>query len=101
MSKLTINIENESETRLDIDYDSEYVRNNPGNGIEDNEAEIVIVDDDDVNLDVASGVLIHKGLTVHTYSSGEEFLKEISVAEKLPDLLLLDIKMEGMSGLDG
>ena len=86
--------------RLDIDYDSEYVRNNPGNGIEDNEAEIVIVDDDDVNLDVASGVLIHKGLTVHTYSSGEEFLKEISVAEKLPDLLLLDIKMEGMSGLE-
>jgi len=33
-------------------------------------------------------------------TDGDEFLKELSISETLPDVLTLDLKMEGKSGID-
>ena len=59
-------------------------------------ANIQIVDDNPQNLDVLAAVLTKKGYEVRTAISGTMALK--SVQERLPDLILLDIKMPGMAG---
>ncbi len=59
---------------------------------------ILVVDDDLDNLKLVSRTLEHMGYEVSTASSGEEGLKRLG--EKTPDLILLDINMPGMSGIE-
>ena len=61
-------------------------------------ARILIVDDEDYNRKLISGILTRQNYSIAEASNGEEALKQV---EKFsPDLLLLDIKMPGMSGFD-
>ena len=59
---------------------------------------IVVVDDDRTNQILAENVLKKQKLKVTTLSSGEELLEFLK--EKKPDLVLLDIKMPGIDGLE-
>jgi two-component system, response regulator PdtaR len=59
---------------------------------------ILVVDDDPLLLQFISEVLAHAGYETVTAVSGEAALRE--VAEREPDLALLDITMPGMSGLE-
>ncbi len=59
---------------------------------------ILVVDDDVDNLNLVSKTLEATGYSVETSSSGETGLKKL--AQKTPDLILLDIRMPGMSGFD-
>ena len=59
---------------------------------------ILVVDDDPILLQFLAEVLGHAGYDTVAASSGEAALKEI--AEREPDLALLDITMPGMSGLE-
>ena len=59
---------------------------------------ILLVDDDGITLDLLSHIFHHAGYATVKASSGEAAL--ISVAEKAPDLALLDVCMPGMSGLE-
>lgn len=59
---------------------------------------ILIVDDDAILLQFISEVLVHAGYETVTATSGAAALLE--VAEREPDLALLDITMPGMSGLE-
>jgi len=60
--------------------------------------EILIIDDElDIRTSL-SGVLEDEGYTTRTAGSGQEGLDAVS--EKQPDLVLLDIWMEGMDGLE-
>jgi CheY-like chemotaxis protein len=59
---------------------------------------ILIVDDDQLLLQFISEVLAHAGYETVTAASGEEALRQ--VAEREPDLALLDITMPGMTGLE-
>jgi response regulator NasT len=59
---------------------------------------ILVVDDDPILLQFLAEVLGHAGYDTVAASSGEAALKEI--AEREPDLALLDITMPGMTGLE-
>jgi adenylate cyclase len=61
-------------------------------------ATILVVDDTPANVKLLLGLLTAKGYTVVTAASGEEAL--VRMAEQLPDLVLLDIMMPGLSGYD-
>jgi two-component system KDP operon response regulator KdpE len=60
--------------------------------------EILIVDDEPQILRVMKIGLKARGFHVRTASSGEEALEEIG--EGMPDLILLDLVLPGVSGLE-
>jgi class 3 adenylate cyclase len=61
-------------------------------------ARILVVDDTPANVKLLVGLLGAKGYQPVAAASGEEALARI--AEQLPDLVLLDIMMPGLSGYD-
>jgi len=64
----------------------------------DSIGKILIVDDEKANLQLLSDILSDAGYKVRPANNGELALR--SVNAKLPDLILLDIKMPGMDGLE-
>ncbi len=62
------------------------------------EKHILIVDDEEMMGVVLTGVFEDAGYTVRTATGGAEALKLIG--ERLPDVVLMDIIMPGLSGLD-
>ena len=61
-------------------------------------AKILVVDDTPANVKLLVDVLAVNGYEARSASSGEEALAQ--VARELPDLILLDIMMPGMSGYE-
>lgn len=61
-------------------------------------ATILVVDDDEGNLKLLQAMLAREGHAVYSAASGEEALN--SVAEQLPNLILLDIMMPGIDGFE-
>ena len=59
---------------------------------------ILLVDDNDLNRMLLTDVLTQHGYTVLTAADGAEGVR-MARAEK-PDLILMDIQMPGMNGLD-
>ena len=59
---------------------------------------VVAVDDDSVSLRVIKSTLEKNGYIVKTASSGEEAL--LVLRDVVPDILILDVMMPGMSGYD-
>jgi len=60
---------------------------------------IYAVDDDELNLKLIKTILRQRGFTnLQLFFSGEELME--GIIEKVPDLILLDIMMPGMSGYD-
>jgi class 3 adenylate cyclase len=59
---------------------------------------ILVVDDTPQNVKLLADLLTDKGYDVSTAVNGEQALER--VAEKAPDLVLLDIMMPGISGYD-
>ncbi len=60
--------------------------------------DILIVDDEEMMCLVLGGVFEDAGYTVRTATSGEDALR--LVGEKLPDVILMDIIMPGLSGME-
>jgi adenylate cyclase len=63
-----------------------------------NGARILVVDDQEDNVRLLADLLTVHGYSVETARSGEEALN--SVDRSVPDLILLDVLMPGLSGLD-
>jgi two-component system nitrogen regulation response regulator NtrX len=61
-------------------------------------AKILIVDDEQSILETLSGILEDEGYKVVTASSGESAL--VKYSESLPDIVLLDVWMPGMDGIE-
>jgi two-component system nitrogen regulation response regulator GlnG len=62
------------------------------------EAKILITDDNLMNRRLLAAVFESQGFQIRLAESGEEALKEI--AAELPSVLLLDLRMPGMDGLE-
>jgi|GEM_PF-1599481 len=61
-------------------------------------AEILVVDDIPANLKLLTDILTDRGYRVRPASSGLLALRSVGV--RLPDLILLDVKMPGMDGYE-
>jgi CheY-like chemotaxis protein len=59
---------------------------------------LLLVDDEEEFRRATSQILKRRGFTIREASSGEEALKEIE--RERPDIVLLDLKMEGMGGIE-
>ena len=59
---------------------------------------VLVVEDNEANLLLTRSVLEREGYAVETAGSAEE--ARLKLAEKLPDLILMDIQMPGEDGLD-
>ncbi len=61
---------------------------------------VSVVDDEEDLLEILSINLKSEGYEVQKFISGNQFLNEILNGKDLPDLVLLDIMMDGINGLD-
>jgi predicted signal transduction protein with EAL and GGDEF domain/DNA-binding NarL/FixJ family response regulator len=61
-------------------------------------AQVLLVDDDEVNLLVVCAALRERGFAVTQVTSGEEALERL--AEAAPDVLVLDAMMPGLDGFE-
>ncbi len=59
---------------------------------------IIVVDDDPAQQRLISMQLVEEGFAVHTFASGDECLKSAAALD--PDVILLDIQMPGMDGIE-
>jgi nitrogen regulation protein NR(I) len=59
---------------------------------------VLIIDDDDQLRISFERLLKEEGYTVHTAASGEAGLR--SIGDAIPDLVLLDVRLPGMNGLE-
>lgn len=66
--------------------------------VQNTDVYILVVDDTQTNREVMARILSRKKYQQKSVASGEEAL--ISVAQRLPDLILLDISMPGMDGFE-
>lgn len=66
--------------------------------IQGKKVNIIIVDDTPENLDVLSGMLEKSGYNIRPVTSGKAALKSMKIFP--PDLILLDINMQGMNGFE-
>lgn len=61
-------------------------------------ARVLVVDDEPDSVELLQEFLTSKGYEVVTASNGEEALRKVK--EERPHLVLLDVRMPGMNGLD-
>ena len=85
---------------LNIKYEVDYVKNDGTADVQKAGANIVMIDDDEASSMVAGKVLRENGFTLTTFQTGAEFLNYVQTAEMVPDLILLDIKLPGISGFE-
>ena len=81
-----------------ITFEKEYVRNDGNLFLEKMAANVVIVDDDKMVLQQASSALDGYGVSVKTFTNGADFMLYVNTVERVPDLILLDVKMPKMDG---
>ena len=82
---------------VQISYESEFIGTAEGHDYA-SPIQIAVVDDDPANLRIARHILTEGGYRAETFLSGTELLKHIET--HTPDLILLDVNMNGMNGFE-
>src|SRR5690606_11880180 len=60
---------------------------------------VLLVDDSDINLEIASHLLAREGAVVVTASSGRQALQRLDATPDAFDVVLMDVQMPDMDGL--
>jgi signal transduction histidine kinase/CheY-like chemotaxis protein len=63
-----------------------------------NDAKVLVIDDNQVNLEVAEGLLRKYGIDVETAMSGQDALEKVK--NSIYDIIFMDHMMPGMDGID-
>jgi CheY-like chemotaxis protein len=63
-------------------------------------ARVMVVDDTDVHRDALAGLLRRQGHETVTAGGADEALHRLRHENEAPDLILLDVNMPGLGGLD-
>ena len=83
-----------------VSYEKEYVRNDGDLFVKRAVATVAVVDDDEMVINVTRRSLSGYGVSVEAFTDGETFMGYVNSVEKVPDLILLDVKMQGIGGFE-
>ncbi|MBO4927595.1 MAG: response regulator [Clostridiales bacterium] len=93
--------EHEHGNVLSVTHESEFLGNDYEKRFnKKKDRNVIIVDDDAMNLQVAGKILSAGGIRVRAIKSGKALLEHIEQTREYPDLILLDIKMPEMDGFE-
>ncbi len=92
--------DNDYDFSLNINYEVEYVKNDGSADANMVGANIVVIDNDEKSVKIAKNILGEHGSAVTSFSSGSDFLNHVQTMEMIPDLIIMDIKLPGLSGFD-
>lgn len=65
-----------------------------------NNNKILVVDDEEDNIELVRAVLCSKGFEIISFTNGRNALGYLEGCNDLPDLMILDMRMPEMSGID-
>lgn len=68
--------------------------------MEQKKIKVLLVDDDRFLLDMYALKFTNSGMDVSTFNNAEDVLVKLREKKDLPDIIILDVIMPGMSGLD-
>ena len=85
---------------INIKYEFIYVRNDDVEAPLNLRAEVALVEGSEEDAEFIGGILGKHGIDLRRFASTSEFFNYVNTVEKVPDLILLDIELENMSGFE-